>query len=30
MKSWDKDLSKAYQQAIDYFPGLKEYDRQSR
>ncbi|GEO04803.1 hypothetical protein AAE02nite_24670 [Adhaeribacter aerolatus] len=26
MKSRGKDLSKAYQQAIDYFPGLKDYD----
>lgn len=26
MKSRGKDLGKAYKQAIDYFPGLKDYD----
>ena len=26
MKSRGKDLNKAYQQAIDYFPGLRDYD----
>ena len=26
MKSRGKDLDKAYKQAVDYFPGLKEYD----
>lgn len=26
MKSRGKDLARAYQQAIDYFPGIKEYD----
>ena len=25
-KSRDKDLDRAYQQAIDYFPGLKEHE----
>lgn len=26
MKSWKKSLEKAYNQAIDYFPGLKEHE----
>ena len=26
MKSKGKDLDRAYQQAIDYFPGIKKYD----